>query len=394
MSHTPHPTDSSGADAVEDQWSWPTLREAERKILLDILLHGSRSRAEAGRRAALPRASLSRTIHELLARGFLLETPAETAGPGRPSGTLRINPSGATFLGMKLTGDALYTVLSDLRGEVLHTEGEPLITREIPDVVALIARTGHRLMQQHPRMAAMGICLAGVVRQDPGQGAVVIDSAFLGWDEVPLQALLESSVGLPVTVSNDVHALTVGNHWFGPGLGADPLAVIALGVGMGLGITAGGQPMIGAHGRLGKISHLPVGRSSEQPSVRTCAAGHRDCISAYATVPSILRNANRDSMIEVIDAAGRRDPHAVDALHGAAEALGAMVAAVTNLIDPELIVITGESLEFVRAHREEVEAAARLRLDPESALPQLSMPAFAFTDYAWGASVTSLHATV
>lgn len=394
MPHNTLPADSSGPEATESGWRWPALREAERRILLDILLHGSRSRAEAGRRAALPRASLSRTIRELLTLGLLLEAPAETAGPGRPSGTLQVNPSGAAFLGVKLTGDALYAVLSDLQGQILHSDGEPLLTREVPDVVEQITRTCRRLAARHPRTAAMGVCLAGGVRQDPERGAVVVDSAFLGWDEIPLQALLERAVGLPVTVSNDVHALTVGNHWFGPGLGADPVAVIALGVGMGLGITAGGQPMIGAHGRLGKISHLPVGRSSEHPTVRTCAAGHRDCISAYATVPSILRNADRHSMAEVLRAAEEADPQAADALHGAAEALGAVVAAVTNLIDPELIVITGESLEIVRSHREEVESAARVRLDPESALPQISMPPFAFTDYAWGAAVTSLHATV
>ena len=394
MPHNTLPTGSGESARAENGWSWPVLREAQRRILLDILLHGSRSRAEAGRRAGLPRASLSRTIRELLALGLLLESPAETAGPGRPSGTLQINPSGAAFLGVKLTGDALYAVVSDLRGQVLHSEGEPLLTREVPDVVEQIARTCRRLTERHPRTAAAGVCLAGVVRHDPDRGAVVVASAFLGWDDVPLQALLENATGLSVTVSNDVHALTVGSQWFGTGLGADPLAVIALGIGMGLGITAGGQPMIGAHGRLGKVSHLPVGRSSDHPTVRTCAAGHRHCISAYATVPSILRNAGRHSMTEVLRAADDGDPHAVEALHGAAEALGAVIAAVTNLIDPELIVITGESLGIAQSHRDEVEAAARSRLDPESTLPPLSMPPFAFADYALGAAVTSLHATI
>ncbi|MGW9112968.1 ROK family protein [Microbacterium sp. NPDC055683] len=370
--------------------TWPELREAQRVILLDVLIHGSRSRAELARRSGLSRASLSRLTRELGDLGLVREAAAAPAeGRGRPSDTIQIVPEAAAFLGFKLTGDALYAAVVDLGGAVLHAEGEPLVTREVADVVAVIARTADRLRSRFARVAAMGVCLAGDVRRDAGAGAVVVGSDFLGWHEVPIEQLVMRATGLPVAVSNDVQALTSAHHWFGAGVGASSLAVIGLGAGIGCGIVVGDHAVAGAKGHPGKVGHLPVGRGDAR-----CDAGHAGCVSAYVTVAAILRNAGTASFWEALESARAGEPAAERAFRDAAEALGAVIAALVNLVDPERIIVTGEGLAVAELHPDVVELAVRSRLDPASEAPQVTLQPFAFTDYAWGAAVTAMTALV
>jgi predicted NBD/HSP70 family sugar kinase len=360
-------------------------------VLLDVLVHGARSRADLARRSGLSRASLSRLTRELSEIGLIREAKAAPAtGPGRPSETIEIVADAACFLGIKLTGDALYAAVVDMTGEVVYAEGEPLVTRQIDDVVALTARTVSRLGARHPRIAALGVCLAGDVRQDPERGAVVVGSAFLGWDQdVALESLLVRATGLPVAVSNDVQALTAAHHWFGAGVGAASLAVIGVGAGIGCGIVVGDTAVSGAGGHPGKVGHLPVGRDDA-----VCDRGHVGCVSAFATIPAILRNAHGSGFWEVLEGARAGEDAADRACRAAAEAIGAVVATVINLIDPERIIVTGEGLPIVEMHTDVLNAAVRARLDPTARPLDVVQHPFTFTDYAWGAAVTAIHAIV
>jgi predicted NBD/HSP70 family sugar kinase len=376
--------------AGQQTWAWPALREAQRAVLLDVLVHGTRSRADLARRTGLSRASLSRLTRDLGELGLVRELDAAPSeGRGRPSEMIEIVPESACFLGFKLTGDALYAAVIDLSANVVHAEGEPLVTREVEDVVALIARTTSRLVERHSRIAAIGVCLAGDVRHDAALSAVVVGSAFLGWDEVPIEHLIRQATGLPVAVSNDVQALTAAHHWFGAGVGASSLAVIGLGAGIGCGIVVNDEPVAGAQGHPGKIGHLPVGRTDAM-----CDHGHVGCVSAFVTIPAILKNAGSASFWETIEAARSGAPQAEWAFRAAAEALGAVIATIANLVDPKRIIVTGEGLPIAELYGDEVHDAVAKRLDPASATPQVVLQPFAFTDYAWGAAVTAIIALV
>ncbi|MFP3393904.1 hypothetical protein SB782_34575, partial [Brevibacillus sp. SIMBA_076] len=78
----------------------------------------------------------------------------------------------------------------------------------------------------------------------------------------------------------------------------------------------------------------------------------------------------------------------------AAEALGAVVATIVNLVDPERVVVTGEGLPSMEMYPEVFERAVRDRLDPASRPPEVVQHAFTFTDYAWGAAVTAIVALI
>jgi len=381
---------ADGSAEAADGWEWPPLRSAQRAMLRDVLVHGARSRADLTRRSGMSRASLSRMTRELADLGLVREGAAlPEERRGRPSETIELAAGAAHFVGFKLTGESLYLAVTDLAATVVHSEGEALTTTAVGDVVAQMSRAVERIRARHPRIAAVGVCLAGDVKTVDGR-AVVVGSAFLGWDEVALEEIVARDVRLPVAVSNDVQALTTAHHWFGAGgVSREPFVVVALGEGIGSGIVADGDLVRGAHGRPGRIGHLPVTAGGPR-----CDRGHTGCVSAYATVPAILRNSGGGGFWETLEAARGGEARADRALRDAGTALGAAVAALVNIVDPESVLITGEALAVAEYASDEVHRSLRERLDPGSPVPHVELGAFEFTDYAWGAAINAIRALV
>ncbi|WP_129336298.1 ROK family transcriptional regulator [Cellulomonas endophytica] len=373
------------ADAPLEPWAWRPLGAARRAVLLDVLVHGPRSRAELTRRTGLSRTTLSRLTRDLTADGLLADSgPAAATGPGRPSDVVALVPDAAHLVGMKLTGDALYVAVTDLAAQVRSTAEVPLASRAFDDVVAEMAAAVARVRAAVPRVAAVGVCLAGDVRLVDGL-AWVTGSDFLGWDRVPLEAALVAATGLPTAVSNDVQCLTVAHHWFGAGVGAATFAVVAVGEGIGAGLVVDGDLVRGAHGRPGKVSHVPV--DADGPP---CDRGHPGCASGVVTVPAVLRATGAASFPAVLEAAAAGDARCDAALRAAARALGAVVAQLVNLTDPEKVVVTGEAREVATYARAQLDASLRRRLDPSVEAPPVEVHPFAFTDYAWGAAISAI----
>lgn len=366
-------------------WRWPELHDGQRTVLLDVLVHGERSRAELARRTGMSRTSLSRLTRDLVELGLVEEgetTPL--VGRGRPAEMLRLRQESAQFAGIKLTGEALYAVVVDLHATVVETRELALPSREPEAVVALVAEVVGDFTRRHPRLSAVGVCLAGDVHQDAGS-AVVLGSHFLGWEEVPLQRMVELATGLPATIANDVQALTLAHHWFGAGVGRRSLVVIGLGAGIGAGIVVNDELVRGAHGHPGKIGHVSI--TDHGPR---CDRGHTGCASAYVTIPAILRNAGADDFGRVLEAARAGDAAAEVALRDAAHALGVVITQLQGLIDPEKIIVTGEGLPIAEHGRGMLEQAIADRLDPASVEPILDLHPFRFQDYAWGAAISAI----
>lgn len=376
----------SRADSV---WTWPDLHDAQRTVLLEVLINGATSRAELSRRTGLSRTSLTRLTRDLVELGLVAEGETNVPnGRGRPSEILHLQPASAHFAGIKLTGEALYAVVTDLHANVIEIEERPLVSRYVPDVVSQMAQMVARFRESHPRLASVGVCLAGDVEQVRGR-SVIVGSHFLGWDNVPLGSLVEAETGLPIAIANDVQALTAAHHWFGAGVGRSSLVLIGLGAGIGAGIVVNGELVRGSHGHPGKIGHIPV-----RDSGPTCDRGHVGCASAFVTIPAILHNAADTDFDRVIERARSGDAVAETAINDAGYALGVVVAQLLNLIDPEKIVVTGEGLIVARAGSASMEAAIAERLDPASERSDIEVRDFAFADYAWAAAVSAIRRVV
>jgi predicted NBD/HSP70 family sugar kinase len=379
----------TAAEGMAPRVPWPELADAERAVLLELLLHGARSRIRLAERVGLSRASLTRIARELVDLGLIGEGEVElTNARGRPGEQLYLRSEAAHFLGIKLTGDTLYAVVTDLSAHVVHSEAHSLESRDVDAVVHLIGDVARALLSDRALPAAIGVGLAGdVLKRDGTQ--LLERSAFLGWSgSTPLRSLVEAETGIPTTVTNDVHALTAAHHWFGSGVGLDSIVVYGLGAGIGSGVVIDDELMEGAHGRSGRIGHSRVGGEG-----RACDNGHVDCVHSFVTMPSIEFNSGvaEGEYPLAVERASAGDATALAAFERAAYALGAVVAESVNSFDPEMISIMGEGLDMLDFAPERFAAGVAEYLEQvDPASLKIERPPFDFGLYARGAAVAAM----
>ncbi|WP_081687147.1 ROK family transcriptional regulator [Glycomyces tenuis] len=368
---------------------WPTLSPVERGALRELLVHGPKSRAEIARELGMSRASLTRVTRTLVDLGFVTEGAMELRGAtGRPSELLHARPDARSFLGVKLTGERLFAVVTDLTANVLASHDEPLVSRGVADIVEQIGGVHDRLGAAHPDITAAGICLAGDLNTSGGR-QIVVDSPFLGWHDVELADVARKRLALPVATENDVRSLTAAEHWFGVGAGFDSMALLTVGAGIGLGFVVDGKVVTGAHGKSGRLDHLII-----DPTGPRCSYGHRGCASTYlpnGSIVAALRTPGLD--YEAVVALARGGDHAaMQVFREAGHALGVLVATIANTLDPENIVITGDGLAVTELAGDEIEAAIEMNRHPASAPITLDIQPFEFVEWARAGAVLAIRA--
>jgi glucokinase len=91
---------------------------------------------------------------------------------------------------------------------------------------------------------------------------------------------------VPVWLENDADAAALGEAWVGAGAGAEVVACITVGTGIGCGVVCRGAIFRGARG-----SHPEFGHHVVDPSGPICYCGSRGCVESLASAPAIARAA-------------------------------------------------------------------------------------------------------
>jgi glucokinase len=248
---------------------------------------------------------------------------------------------------------------TNVRAAVVNADGEEVAREWAPSppddwgairaqVLALVAA-----LRAHHDIAAVGIGAAGMVDRD---GVIHYAPNVPGFLGTPVRAEIAAGTGLPTIVDNDANAAAWGELVHGAARGVRDALVITLGTGIGGGIVSDGRVLRGAHGFAAEVGHFTV-----DPQGPLCACGEVGHWEAVASGTALGRMAVEAARLgdapAVLKAAGG-DPEAVRGTHvteaarsGAADALALVdryAAAVAlgfvglaNILDPELIVVSG-----------------------------------------------------
>jgi glucokinase len=223
------------------------------------------------------------------------------------------------------------------------------IARMVEEVVAE-GRGGKRGQED---VAGIGIGTPGPLDLERG---IVIDAFNLGWRDFAIRDRLGERVGLPASLDNDANCATWGEFWQGAGRGARSLVGLTLGTGIGGGIVLDGRLIHGASSTAGELGHMTI-----EFNGRRCKCGNYGCLEAYASGPNIAARAregieagaeslilglvdeNPDMItaVTVYDALMQGDAYANEVMRETAKILGAGVANIVNVLNPEVVVIVG-----------------------------------------------------
>lgn len=361
-----------------------------RLLAREVLIGGPLSRGELSRRLGLSVASLTRLSKPLIEAGILQEgREVLEGGVGRPTRPLEVPGGTHRFVGIKLTGETASGVATDLRCQTLATAQEQLGSESVTDVVDAIAAVVDRLADGQP-VDGIGISIGGKVDGD----GTVLRAPFLHWRTVPLGDLVQERTGIPVTVENDVVALTVGEQWFGAGRGISNFAVLTVGAGVGYGLVINDRVIAPVDAGLGLVGHYPV--DSAGPF---CQEGHRGCAGAVLTMAAIrgqFRMATQEdcSYEEILERARKGDRIASLLVGNAGAALGTLIAAVANLTMVNLVVLSGEGVALAEVASEVISESIREHRDPEAAPVQLEREPTDFGQWARGAAAVAIQNSI
>jgi glucokinase len=185
---------------------------------------------------------------------------------------------------------------------------------------------------------------------------IVLDAFNLGWKDFALRDALADVVGLSTILDNDANCATWGEYWQGAGRGARSLVGVTLGTGIGGGVILEGRLVHGASASAGEIGHMSIDFHG-----RRCKCGNYGCLEAYASGPNIAARAregleagaesaltrlvggdlDRLTAATVYEAILEGDAYAGEVMLETAKILGAGVANIVNVFNPEVVVIVG-----------------------------------------------------
>jgi glucokinase len=240
--------------------------------------------------------------------------------------------------------------------EVLGLVSEPTLAEQGADaVVARIVKLARASMAEARRkdIVGAGIGSPGPLNTETG---VVILTPNLGWVNMPLRDRIADALKLPATLDNDANCAIFGEWWRGAAQGVDHLVGLTIGTGVGGGIVLGGEIYHGASDVAGEIGHMTI-----EANGRRCKCGNYGCLEAYASGPAIAARAvegiesgaetalpqyvagdlSRITAQVVYEAAHDGDAYALEAVRDTAKLLGAGVANIVNIFNPEVVVICG-----------------------------------------------------
>lgn len=211
------------------------------------------------------------------------------------------------IIGADIGGSYIKCGIVKYDGEVMATAKAPTpIDMGAGAIVRVIKKMTQNLSAEcnvkKSSLIGVGIGSAGAVDRKRGE---VCFAANLSMERVPLAAIAEETLELPVKIANDANCACIGEWKFGNGRPFSDMILVTLGTGVGGGIIIGNRLVEGNCGAGGEIGHMLLCKDGRQ-----CSCGRKGCFEAYASGNALvqqtleaMQNDKKTKLWKVLDEA-------------------------------------------------------------------------------------------
>ena len=334
------------------------LRARNRHRVVEVLRRQGRvSQADIARATGLSRSTISTLVLELRTAGLVTEfedgrkdaMPARRSAPGgRPAVLLGLDDSAGTAVGIDFGHSHVRVGIANLSHQVtaerdceFHVDNDAAgaldAAAAMVDEVLADARVGR------DRVIGVGMGIPGPI--DRRTGTIGSASILPGWVGLAPAEEMARRLQLTVEIDNDANVGALAEVYWGAGRGCSEVTYIKASTGIGAGIVISGQLHRGAVGTAGEIGHTTV---DEQGPL--CRCGSRGCLETVAggaaVVEQVRSTRSKDLTLgRVLELAAAGDPACRRAIADAGRQIGVSMAAVCNILNPELIIVGGHLSE-------------------------------------------------
>lgn len=327
----------------------------KKQILAYFANSGNATIADLCKTLTLSAPKVTNLINELIEEGLVNDYGKDSSTGGRRPNIYGLAPNAGFFLGVDVKRYHLNICLIDFRKNIIEIqENYPyqlVNTQEsLDELLGIITNFIDGLKTPKSKILGMGINLSGRVNHTTGYSY-----SFFHFQEDPLSKIIESAVGIPVSLENDSRAMAFGEYSKGVVRDEKNIIFLNLDYGIGIGIIINGQIYYGKSGYSGEFGHIPIFENEI-----ICHCGKKGCLETEASGWALLKTfkehveagsttsamAGKNSVDEltlkdIIEAANKDDVLAIDLVAQTGNKLGRGIALLINLFNPELVILGG-----------------------------------------------------
>ncbi len=261
-------------------------------------------------------------------------------------------------IGIDLGGTKTEGVVIDAAGAMLQRE-----RRETPRqhgyeaILDSLVNLVRDLERRAGQPCQVGIGTPGAISSRTG---LLKNSNTLCLNGKPLHTDLARLLARPIRIANDANCFALSEALDGAGLHASVVFGVILGTGVGGGIVVNGKLIEGLQHIAGEWGHNVI--EADGPP---CYCGRRGCVETLIAGPALTRDyaahGGDDSTgaQTIVARASRGDAIAEAAMQRFLDRFGRALAAVINILDPEVIVLGGGLSNIERLYTDGRNAVAR-----------------------------------
>src|ERR1043165_8005804 len=242
--------------------------------------------------------------------------------------------------------------LVDEKGRILLKESVPTEHFPIPeDLVAVVCEHIKKAMQQFSNEYELKGAGIGAPNGNYFKGTIEFAPNLKWKGVIPLAQMFAERLNVKIVLTNDANAAAIGEMMFGGAKGMKDFIFITLGTGLGSGIVANGEMILGHDSFAGEIGHVVM-----FPDGRQCGCGRKGCLETYCSATGIKRTysdllmshhdkANLQARVAdtkyIYDKALTGDKDAIEAFRYTGDILGLALANSVAYTSPQAIFLFG-----------------------------------------------------
>ena len=235
--------------------------------------------------------------------------------------------------------------VADLNGRVLATHSSPTKSLKLDSILSEVKTAFDFVLKQsgftHDDVVSVVIGSPGVI--DQKAGIISIAGTISELDGVSLGHLIGKDFKITPVVENDVNLVTVAEQTYGDGKDIENFAVMSVGSGIGAGLVLSGSLHRGFRGAAGEIFYVPFANINDTHRSETDPSG----TNIQAVTESLAKKFPQSRLVppydavSVFDAARYKDQLALAVVAEIAQRMARYVAAITSVVDVEVVILAG-----------------------------------------------------
>ncbi|MGI2294602.1 ROK family protein [Paenibacillus sp. GXUN7292] len=331
-------------------------------VLESVLTHAPLSRAQISTLTGLNKATVSNLVQDLIDNHLVLEVGIGESSGGRKPVILHFNKNAGYAIGIDLGVNYIHGILTDLEGNVLIDRQQKLKLRDRDHIFHELSAFIEGLIKQVPEspygLIGIGVGVPGIV-DDNG---IILLAPNLKWHQIELRKKLEERFALPVTIDNEANAGALGELKYGAGRDIANQVYVSVGIGIGTGLILNKELYTGASGFSGELGHMSI-----EYNGKLCSCGNQGCWELYASEQALLEQAaplGYESLEDLLAATENNDEQVISLIKDAGAYLGAGIANIVNIFNPDLVIIGNRMVRAQKWLQEAVEESVAKRALP------------------------------